>query len=65
MLSDIIFGVIAMTVAIVFYAVPVIKLVPTLGLKAIPLVVVILIGVAMMIVEFIQTVRASKDDSGG
>lgn len=61
MVSDIIFGVIAMAIAIVFYLVPIVKLVPTLGFRAIPLVVVVLIGVAMMIVEFIQTVRASRD----
>lgn len=64
MLSDIIFGLIAMTVAVVFYLVPVVKLAPTLGFKVIPLIVVVLIGVAMMVVEFVQTVRASKDDSG-
>ncbi|TRZ99400.1 MAG: hypothetical protein D4R84_02055 [Rhodocyclaceae bacterium] len=62
MLADIVFGVIAMTVAIVFYAIPVVKLAPTLGLRVIPLVVVVLIGVVMMIVEFIQTVRASRDN---
>ena len=62
MLSEINFGLIAMTVAIVFYLVPVVKLAPTLGFKVIPLVVVVLIGVVMMIVEFVQTVRASKDD---
>jgi len=63
MLSDIIFGLIAMTVAIVFYLVPIVKLLPSLGARAIPLAVVVLIGVAMMIVDFIQSVRASKDDS--
>lgn len=62
MLSEIIFGVIGMTVAIIFYLVPVVKLAPTLGLRVIPLVVVVMIGVIMMIVEFIQTVRASKKD---
>ena len=62
MLSDIIFGVIAMAMAIVFYLVPVVKLIPILQWKSIPLVVVILIGVVMMVVEFIQTVRASKDE---
>lgn len=64
MLSEIIFGVIGMAMAIVFYLVPVVKLVPVLGTKAIPLVIVIMIGVVMMVVEFVQTVRASKDDSG-
>lgn len=64
MLSDIIFGVIGMTIAIVFYLVPIIKLVPILKFRAIPLAVVILIGVVMMVVEFIQTIRASKSDSG-
>ena len=62
MLSDIIFGVIAMTIAIVFYLVPIVKLVPILHWKSIPLIVVILIGVTMMIVEFVQTIRASKKD---
>ena len=64
MLSDIIFGLIAMTMAVVFYLVPIVKLVPTLGTKAIPLVIVVMIGVVMMIVEFVQTIRASKEDSG-
>jgi len=63
MLSEIIFGLIGMTMAVIFYLVPIVKLVPTLGMRSIPLVVVVLIGVVMMIVEFIQTVRASKDDS--
>ena len=62
MLSDIIFGLIAMTLAIVFYLVPIVKLVPILGWKSIPLGAVILIGVTMMIVEFVQTIRASKKD---
>ena len=62
MLSDIIFGLIAMTMAVVFYLVPIVKLFPTLGAKTIPLAVVVLIGVAMMIYEFIETVRAGKDD---
>ena len=64
MLSEIIFGLIAMTVAIVFYLVPIVKLFPTLGLNALPLAIVVLVGVVMMIVDFIQTVRASKDDKG-
>ena len=63
MRSEIIFGLIAMTVAIVFYLVPIVKLFPTLGAKTIPLAIVVLVGVVMMIVEFVQTVRASKDDS--
>ncbi len=63
MLSDIIFGLIAMTMAIVFYLVPIVKLVPLLGAKSIPLVAVVMIGVVMMVVEFVQTVRASKDNS--
>jgi len=62
MLSDIIFGLIAMTMAIVFYLVPIVKLFPTLGAKTIPLAIVVLVGIAMMVVEFIQTVRASKKD---
>ncbi|MBE0612554.1 MAG: hypothetical protein IH604_02690 [Burkholderiales bacterium] len=64
MISEIIFGLIGMTMATVFYLVPIVKLVPILGAKSIPLVVVVLIGVVMMIVEFVQTVRASKGDSG-
>ena len=64
MLSEIIFGMIAMSVAIVFYLVPIVKLVPSLGFKAMPLAIVVLIGVVMMFVDFIQTVRASKDDKG-
>ena len=64
MLSEIIFGLIGMTVAIVFFAVPVVKLAPALGLRVIPLIVVVLIGVAMMVYEFIETVRKSRDDSG-
>ena len=64
MLSEIIFGLIAMTVAVIFYLVPIVKLVPSLGFKAMPLAIVVLIGVVMMFVDFIQTVRASKDDSG-
>ncbi|MGP1677754.1 MAG: hypothetical protein ACTS6J_11425 [Burkholderiales bacterium] len=63
MLSEIIFGLIGMTMAIIFYLVPIVKLVPSLGSRSIPLVIVVLIGVVMMVVEFIQTVRASKDDS--
>ena len=63
MLSEIIFGLIGMTMAAAFYLVPIVKLVPILGAKSIPLVIVVLIGVVMMIVEFVQTVRAAKDDS--
>ena len=63
MLSEIIFGLIAMTVAIIFYLIPVVKLAPTLGMRVIPLVVVVLVGVVMMVVEFVQTVRASKDEN--
>jgi hypothetical protein len=61
MISEIIFGLIAMALAIIFYAVPVVKLIPTLGLRAVPLAIVILIGVVMMIYEFIETVRKSGD----
>ena len=64
MLSDIIFGLVAMSLAIVFYLVPIVKLIPLLGLRSIPLVVVVLIGVAMMVVEFVQTVRAGREESG-
>jgi hypothetical protein len=62
MLSDIIFGLIGMAMAIGFYLVPIVKLVPSLGYRSIPLVAVILIGVVMMIVEYVQTVRASRND---
>ena len=65
MLSDIIFGVIAMTVAVVFYLVPIVKLVPILGFRSIPLAVVVLIGVVMMVYEFYETVRDSKKEEGG
>lgn len=61
MLSEIIFGVIAMTMAVGFYAVPVVKLIPILGLKSIPLVVVVLVGIVMMIYGFIESVRNSKE----
>lgn len=64
MLSDIIFGLVAMSLAIVFYLVPIVKLIPLLGLRSIPLVVVVLIGVAMMVVEFVQTVRAGREENG-
>ena len=62
MLSDIIFGLIGMAMAIAFFLVPIVKLVPSLGFRAIPLVAVILVGVVMMIVEYVQTVRASRND---
>ena len=62
MLSDIIFGLIGMAMAIAFFLVPIVKLVPSLGYRAIPLVGVILVGVVMMIVEYVQTVRASRND---
>ncbi|OGA16193.1 MAG: hypothetical protein A3G25_12815 [Betaproteobacteria bacterium RIFCSPLOWO2_12_FULL_63_13] len=62
MISEIIFGLIGMTMALAFFAVPILKLAPALGFRAIPLIVVILIGVVMMVVEFIQTVRASRND---
>lgn len=65
MLSDIIFGLIAMTVAVVFYLVPIVKLVPSLGYRAIPLAVVVLIGVVMMVYEFYETVRDSKKENSG
>ena len=63
MLSDIIFALIAGFLAIVFYLVPIVKLVPILGARSIPLVIVVLIGVVMMVVEFVQSIRASKGDS--
>lgn len=63
MLSEIVFGLIGMTVAMVFFSVPVLKLAPVLGWKVIPLIVVVLIGVAMMVYEFFETVRDSRDES--
>ena len=65
MLSTIVFGVIASATAIIFFAVPIVKLAPKLGFKVIPLIVVVLIGVAMMIYEFAETIRDSKKDAGG
>ena len=65
MLSDIIFGLIGMAMAIAFFLVPIVKLVPILGYRAIPLVGVILIGVVMMVVEYVQTVRESRKDRDG
>lgn len=62
MLSDIIFGVIAMAIATAFYLVPIVKLVPILGAKSIPLVAVVMIGVVMMVVEFYQTITAEKKE---
>ena len=62
MLSDIIFGVIAMAIAAAFYLVPIVKLVPILGAKSIPLVAVVMIGVVMMVVEFYQTITAEKKE---
>jgi len=63
MISEIVFGLIGMIMALAFFAVPIVKLAPALGAQAIPLIVVILIGVVMMVVEFVETVRRSKDDS--
>ena len=63
MLSRIVFGLIAIAMAVAFLAVPVAKLLPALGSRAFPLLIVILIGIVMMVYEFIETVRDSKDDS--
>lgn len=63
MISDIIFGLIGMILAIAFYMVPIVKLVPLLGARSIPLIAVVLIGVVMMAVEFVQTVRESKEEN--
>jgi hypothetical protein len=60
MLSDIIFAVIAGVLAITFYLVPIVKLIPILEARSIPLVIVVLIGVVMMVVEFVQNIRESK-----
>ncbi len=55
MIAKIIMGLVAMGMALAFFAVPVIKL------KEPALVIVILIGVAMMVYNFIEVVR-EKDD---
>ena len=55
MIAKIVTGIIAMAMALAFYAVPVIKL------KSPALIIVILIGVAMMVYNFIEVVR-EKDD---
>lgn len=62
MISEIVFGLIGMTMAFAFFAVPILKLTPALGFRAIPLVVVILIGVVMMVYEFVETIRRSRNE---
>jgi uncharacterized membrane protein len=54
MLSHVILGLIAMALAIAFFMVPVWKL------KEIPLIVIVLIGVAMMVYEFIEGFRKKE-----
>lgn len=55
MLLKIVLGLIAMAIALAFYAIPIIKL------QKPALVIVVLIGVAMMVRDFIDMVR-EKDD---
>lgn len=55
MIAKIVTGLIALGMALAFFAVPVLKL------KSPALIIVILIGVAMMVYNFIEVVR-SKDD---
>ena len=62
MKSTLFFGLLAVGVAIAFYGVPVVKLAPTLGARVIPLVVVVLIGIGMMLYEFYENVRDSRED---
>lgn len=55
MIAKIVMGLIALSMAIAFFAVPIVKL------KDPALVIVVLIGVAMMVYNFIEVVR-EKDD---
>ena len=55
MIAKIVTGLIAMVMALAFYSVPVLKL------KSPALIIVILIGVVMMVWNFIEVVR-EKDD---
>jgi len=48
-------GLVAMLLALAFYSIPIIKL------KDIPLIIVVLIGVAMMVYEFWEEVRKGND----
>jgi formate hydrogenlyase subunit 3/multisubunit Na+/H+ antiporter MnhD subunit len=54
MFAKIVMGLIAMAMALAFFAVPVIKL------KEPALIIVILIGVAMMVYNFIEVVREKE-----
>lgn len=56
MIVKVITGLIGITIALVFYGVPIIKL------KEIPMIVVVLVGVGMMIYEFIEQVREKDED---
>ncbi|MGE3450408.1 MAG: hypothetical protein AB7I06_03270 [Burkholderiales bacterium] len=55
LIAKIVMGLIALLMALAFFLVPIIKL------KSPALVIVVLIGVAMMVYDFIEVVR-SKDD---
>lgn len=55
MIAKIVMGLIALLMALAFFLVPIVKL------KSPALVIVVLIGVAMMVYDFIEVVR-SKDE---
>ena len=55
MIAKIVMGLIALLMALAFFLVPIVKL------KSPALAIVVLIGVAMMVYDFIEVVR-SKDD---
>jgi hypothetical protein len=55
MIAKIVMGLIALALALAFFAVPIVKL------KDPALIIVVLIGVAMMVYNFIEVVR-EKDD---
>lgn len=55
MFLKVIAGLIAMLLALAFYSIPIIKL------KDVPLIIVVLIGVAMMFYEFWEEIRKGRD----
>ena len=55
MIAKIVMGLVALTMALAFFSVPILKL------KDPAMIIVILIGVVMMVVNFIEVVR-EKDD---
>lgn len=56
MFAKIIMGVIALGMAIAFFAVPIVKL------KDPALIIVVLVGVAMMVYNFVEVVREKDED---